>query len=102
MAAVGAVHDVCPVYVARAVGDQSATPRLAEEVEQLRCPGAPLSNKVPPCWRLPDMKVAQHLLDAEDIGDTEGRCGRPAFRRHCAPDQDGSINVNGLACDKDP
>jgi len=47
------------------------------------------------------MQVAHHILDGEDVGDTEGRCGRPALRCRCTPYQDGSVDFGELAGDED-
>jgi hypothetical protein len=58
--------------------------RLAEAVEQLSCPRAPLGNEVLPGRGLPDVPIAHHVLSSKDVSDTEGNCGRPAPRCRCA------------------
>jgi hypothetical protein len=47
------------------------------------------------------VQVAYHVLGGEDVGDTEGGGGRPALSCRCAPHQDGSVHVDGLATYKD-
>ncbi len=47
------------------------------------------------------MQVAHHVLDGEDVSDTEGDGGRPARFRRCTSHQDGSVHVDRLAADED-
>jgi len=47
------------------------------------------------------MPVAHHVLDGEDVSDTEGDCGRPARFRRCTPRQDGPVHADRLAAGED-
>lgn len=48
------------------------------------------------------MQVFHHVLGGKDVGDAKGRCGgRSALFRCCAPHQDGSVHMEGLATYED-